>query len=346
MSVMGWESRLRGSPELFPFSLDLATERVELVALQPVDYEKASFLDARLAAPPAARPAYAEIARVMAGAPEACDYIFHIGHVGSTLLSRLLGTHPAVFSLREPEVLRTLAQAELAGPWGEAELQARLGSFTALFSRTWAPGQRTLVKATSLVGELASRLLTRGAEAQAILMTVAPESYLATILGGPNSRLELRAAAPARLARLQRRIGEPPARLEDLSEGEAAAMSWACEMTALLEAGQAHPQRTSWIDFDRFLDDPRRGLAAALGRLHGRAEPEQVERIAGSAYFERYSKAPEYGYGPDLRRQVLDAARHDHAEEIRRGLAWLEAAGRHAPVGRALDETRGARHDA
>ncbi|MEO8115780.1 MAG: hypothetical protein ABI655_15430, partial [Phenylobacterium sp.] len=270
-----------------------------------------------------------------------------LGHVGSTLLSRLLGIHPAVFSLREPQVLRTLAQAELAGaPWGEPELQARLGCFVALFARTWTPGRRTLVKATSLVGELADRLSRRDAQARAILMTVAPETYLETILGGPNSRQELVAAARARLARLQRRIGEPAARLEDLSEGEAAAMSWACEMTALLAAAQAHPRRVLWIDFDGFLEDPRAGLAAALKRLHGRAEPAEVETIAGSAYFDRYSKAPEYGYGPGLRRQVLEAARRDHAGEIRRGLDWLRRAARHAAIGRALDETWGVRHGA
>ena len=39
-------------------------------------------------------------------------YIFPIGHVGSTLLSRLIGSHTGIFSLRESALLRTFAQLE------------------------------------------------------------------------------------------------------------------------------------------------------------------------------------------------------------------------------------------
>jgi hypothetical protein len=333
MTGTDWQPRLRESPELFPLAIDPATDRVDLVALARVDYEKASFLDARLARAAALRPSHAELAAAAHGLPVACDYIFHVGHVGSTLLSRLLGTHPAVFSVREPQALRTFAQAELVGvPWREAAFDTRLDTFLALFSRTWTPRQRALVKATSLVGELAGRLLSRDAAARGLLMTVRPETYLATILGGPNSRVELRTAAPARLARLHRRLGEQAWDSTRFSEGELAAMSWACEMTALAEAAGQHPDRTAWIDFDAFLAEPRAGLAAALCGLHGAAETEAVEHMARSAYFERYSKAPEYGYGADVRRQVLDAARAEHGVEIRRGLAWLDAAAAARPL--------------
>jgi hypothetical protein len=59
------------------------------------------------------------------------------------------------------------------------------------------------------------------------MMYVSPESYLATILGGPNSRQEAQRLAPDRLRRLQRRLrraklGNP----ESLSEGETLALAW------------------------------------------------------------------------------------------------------------------------
>lgn len=337
MTGTGWQPRLRASPELFPLALDPATDGVQIVALGRVDYEKASFLDARLDAPTVLGLPYPELEAAAAGLPVACDYIFHVGHVGSTLLSRLLGTQPRVFSVREPQVLRAFAEAELTGgPWDVETFDRRLATFLALFSRTWTPQQRTLLKATSLVGELAERLLQAQPGSRAILMTVAPASYLATILGGPNSRVELRLAAPARLARLHRRLGAPRWELSSLSEGEVAAMSWAAEMTALVAAADRRPQGALWLDFDRFLAEPRAGLAAALRVLHGGADPADVERLAASAYFQRYSKAPEYGYGADVRRQVLDDARREHAAEIRRGLAWLEAAAAHPLLARAL----------
>src|SRR5262249_8815284 len=152
--------------------IDPAADRVELRALPPVEYEKASFLDGRLTAPPLLNVAYPDLADAAAGLPVACDFIFHVGHVGSTLMSRILGTHPTAFSLRAPLALRTFAQAELTGrPWDEAALAARLQTFLALYSRTWRPGQRALIKATSLVGELAERLLAAAPDARALLMT-------------------------------------------------------------------------------------------------------------------------------------------------------------------------------
>jgi hypothetical protein len=321
-----WPARLRASPELFPIDLQAATDEAQLLQLTRIDYEKASFLDGRLAAPQALTPRFGELAEAARGLPIACDYIFHIGHVGSTLLSRLLGTHPRVFSLREPLALRTFAQAQATGePWSDAERGRRLAVFAALYSRTWTADQRSLVKATSLVSGLAGELMALEPGARALCMTAPPETYLATILGGPNSRVELAAAAPARLARLNGRLGAAW-RIEMLSPGEQAAMSWACEMTALDAATSRASGRMTWIDFDRFLADPAAGLAAALRALHGAADPGEVERLAGSAYFQRYSKAPEYRYGPQVRREVLAAARAESGAEIRRGTDWLEAA--------------------
>ena len=47
------------------------------------------------------------------------QYIFHIGHVGSTLISRLLGELPGILSLREPLILRVYA--DRLGERGQSE---------------------------------------------------------------------------------------------------------------------------------------------------------------------------------------------------------------------------------
>jgi len=337
MTPPSWRTRLRGSPELFPLDLDPADDAVAVLQLARVDYERASFLDGRLERPPLLRPSFAEVAAAAEDLPVACDFIFHIGHVGSTLLSRLLGFHPQVFSLREPQALRTFVQAKVAGgPWPDAVLEQRLSLFLALYSRTWAPGERALIKATSVVSEIAPRLLTLAPSARALMMTVAPATYLATILGGPNSRVELRMAAAERLLRLGRRLGATLGPAEAMSEGELAAMSWACEMAGLAAAGAAHPDRVRWVDFDSFLADPSAGLAAALRALHGAAEPEAVARLMSSGFLQRYSKAPTYAYGPEVRREVLRAAQAEAGEEIRRGLDWLERQASHPVVAEAL----------
>ncbi|MDB5443728.1 MAG: hypothetical protein JWP73_2104 [Phenylobacterium sp.] len=332
MPLTDWQTRLAASPELFPLAIDPASDRVRLVRMAPVDYEKASFLDERLIAPGVAEPAFAEVEAAMAGAPVACDYIFHLGHVGSTLLSRLLGVHPAVFSLREPQALRSFAAAEVAAaPWSDVELDRRLRVFQALFSRTWGPPQRALVKATSLVSGLAPRLMAQNPAGRALLMTLAPEAYLAAIFSGANLG-DVQQAAALRLARLNRRVGHAAWTLDQLSPGEVVAMSWASDRAVFADLARRMPGRVLTVDFEAFLAAPAEGLTAALAHLHGRSDPEAAARLAASPYLQRYSKAPEYGYGADLRRQVLADARRTAAEEIRRGLAWLEGAARAWPA--------------
>jgi hypothetical protein len=324
-------NRLAASPELFPLTLDAATDRVRFVRLAPVDYEKASFLDERVEAPESGEMPFAEVAAAMADRPIACDFIFHVGHVGSTLLSRLLGTHPRVFSLREPQVLRTLTAAEdLGRPWSDAELDQRLAVFQALFSRVWAEPKRALVKATSVVSRLAPRILALNPDGRAIAMTTPAEAYLATIFSGQNLT-DVRRSAPLRIAALNARLGAAPWAAEDLSPGELAALSWTADMLAFAALDARFGDRVMRLDFEAFLADPAAGVAAVLRHLHGEADAAEAQRIAASAYLQRYSKAPEYGYGPELRAQVLAQSRRLAADEIAKGMAWLDTAAKAWP---------------
>lgn len=346
------------SPELFPHSLDPCRDTLSFIHLTRDDYDRASFLDARILTPGiVARTLpwqHSAAAIAAANLTERCDYIFHIGHVGSTLLSRLIGAHSGALALREPLILRTLAQihglraltqnpgqtAAAAGTppiWNDVDFEARLSGCVKLLSRTFAARQRAVVKATSFVSELAQTLLSRPAAPRAVLLSVSPESYLATILGGPNSRQEANILAPDRLRRLNRRIGRNAYALETFSEGEAVALGWACEMSALAAAGRAAGERTLRVDFDQFLARPGAWLHAVLRHLRLDATTEDVAKIIEGPHLQRYSKAPEYAYDAGLRLDVLNSARALHGVEIARGLRWLDrAAATFKPIGDAL----------
>jgi len=329
------QSRM-GSPELFPYSLDCRADAVSFIHLSRAAFEGASFLDARVLSPGVVphEVAWREAAAAIhgAGLAERCDYIFHIGHVGSTLMSRLLGTHPRVFALREPLVLRQLVSLQ------EHEGEERFSGCLKLLSRTFESSQRALLKATSFVSEIAQRLLARPAAPRALMMYVAPESYLATILGGPNSRQEARLLAPGRLERLHRRIGENVWSLETMSEGEMLALGWACEMTALTAAVHSAPDRLLALNFDRFLHRPEPYLHAALRHLGIAASNAELGAMIAGPHLRRYSKAPEYAYDAALRQEILSEARGRSAAEIRSGLRWLErGAARFTALRGALD---------
>ncbi len=329
---MDFAESLGRSPELFPHSLDARADAVSFIQLTRAEYVAASFLDARILTP---RTLVSRVPWVTVGAaieaaqlPERCHFIFHIGHVGSTLLSRLIGAHPRAFSLREPLVLRSFAQIhdeQHAGSaaWSQRDYAERMDGCLKLLSRTHDERQVAVVKATSFVSEIAADLLQREAAPRALMAFVSPQNYLATMFGGANSRHEAKLMLPARLRRLHRRVGREVWELDSLSEGQALALSWACEMSALVRTAG---ERMLAMNFDRFLMDPHAGLRRALGHFGIDAAPPEIAAILRGPDMHRYSKAPEHAYDSALRQEVLAEARHRHGAEIRRGLAWLDRA--------------------
>ena len=125
---------LAASPLLYPIAVEPRADAVQFVRLTAADYAAASFLDGRMLAPgtPTAAVPWAEVRPAAATLSVRCHFIFHVSHVGSTLLSRLVGQHPALFSLREPAVLRFLADTHRTldrpdCPWPRTEFDERLG---------------------------------------------------------------------------------------------------------------------------------------------------------------------------------------------------------------------------
>jgi hypothetical protein len=331
-----FRQQLRASPALCPIAIDPQTEAVQFVSMTSTDYSSASFHDSRMLTPNVVsewRP-WSEVRKAAEGLPVRCHFIFHISHVGSTLLSRLLGQHSGLFSLREPAILRGLADRFAAldqsmDSRSRAELDNRLTVFLALWSRTFEREQTSLIKATSFVGEMSELLLQRVPDSRSILMFVSPRTFLQALLDGAMS--DINGQAAKRLARLHRRLGKTIWRLGDLSAGEAVAMSWLCEMLALRAAVLRFPDRVHWLDFDRFLKSPEPQLTAALDHI-GVAGVEDAARIALSGpIMGQYAKAPAHSFNARVREQLLVRSELRHAAEIERGLAWLDRAAAEFP---------------
>jgi hypothetical protein len=326
---------LASTPSWYPHQLNVADERVLLVERSEEDFRAASFLDDRSLKPEDRREIvkWSELeAALPASARRDVQYIFHIGHVGSTLISRLLGELPEVLSLREPLLLRSFAEmSERQEGW----MAPRLDTLTALLSRTFRADQRAIVKATSFSSEIAPALVPAGSRAL-LLYTSAPR-YLENIFAGDASRQETHVLASARLQRLNRRLGEPGWKIERLGEPQKAALGWACEMAALAEAERRLPGATLWADFDSFLARPARQLAEIAAFFGHPTDAATAERLATGPLMGRYSKALEYEYTPQLRAEVLAESRVHNRGAIDAAMAWLhETARRHPTLAECL----------
>lgn len=313
------EQDIAGSPTWLPLE-SAGVGGLRLVRLDEAGYRAASFLDRRILQAGALQAVCptASVAAAAASLPPRAHYIFHTGHVGSTLVSRLVEEHEEFFSVREPAVLGAIA-TDPSRALGSLDMRGVLG----LLARAWRAEQRAVVKATSFVSEIAEPILETSPGSRALLVFSPALAYLRCILGGPNSRIESRALAPSRLARLRCRLGSEAGLPEPRSEGEWIAMSWLCEMACLRQAATRFDPRIAWVDFDAFLSAPAPGLTTMLRALGANPSQDEVERLVSGPVMRRYSKAPEHAYDAALRRMVLESADLEHATEIRRGMQWL-----------------------
>ncbi|HEY0303200.1 MAG TPA: hypothetical protein VGC36_17770, partial [Rhizomicrobium sp.] len=139
-----------------------------------------------------------------------------------------------------------------------------------------------------------------------------------------------------RRRRLEAMLGEtlPPTP----STGELAALSWLAESLTRARTLEAFAARVLPLDFDVLLSDLPATMDRVLAHLGIAAPPGFAAAIARSPVLTRYSKAPEqYSYSPAMRAELLAQARWEHAQELRRGLQFIERhAARHPRVAALL----------
>ena len=306
-------------------ALDPNEGMVRLVAMDRDSYRTASFLDDRLMQQPvdAQIIAWPVVESAVAGEMRTdARWIFHIGHVGSTLVSRLLGEIEGVLAVREPRLLRDLALFTADVRSGYVE------PIPKIMSRTFADDEIACVKATSFASEIAPLLVPTGE--RALFIYAAPRNYVASILAGENSIKELRMLADYRGQRLAARgIALPTAR----NDAEAAATAWACEMTSLEAAADAMTDRhLLWADFDRMLEN----MVSELGRVAGffgfAADGQALQGIGSGRLMKLYSKDPAHPYSPALRQELIEQELRLQGNDIEAALAMLRAAAEKSPL--------------
>ena len=328
--------RLATSPEVCLQRYDLAQKTALLVDIGASTLREASFLDDR-ALKPTMKGAWIALERLQSvvrsiAAQRPLHFIFHTGHVGSTLVSRLLDETRTVLPLREPAVLRQLADTfdrltRVDSLISERDFGLLTDDILRLWSRGEATSQTVVLKATSSAGRIAPTLLAKSARSRGIYLSLRAEPYIATLVAGQNADADLRGHGPERFRRLEAYGVRALAPLYSHSKGELAAASWLAETWSQLRALDAHGERILTVDFDALLGDVTGHMARVVQHLGIAHEPAFLANAGESHVFKRYAKAPEHAYSPALRAQILSEARKVHREEIRKGLVWLETLG-------------------
>lgn len=340
---------MRADPTIYPQNLNLAREAFLFTLFERSDFLAASFLDDRVITPKSLGrwASFHDLAPLMDSSTPSrpLHFIFHAGHVGSTLVSRLLDDAGRVHGLREPLPLRVLAELfdEAGQPHALADVaqgERLLYWLIALWSRGFADTEAVVLKATSSAARLGPALMAAAPQSRAICLNLGAEPYLATLLAGENSHIDLRGHGPERHRRLALLAKHMPTPLAKMSLGEIAALTWLTEALTHQSLRFAHGDAVLQIDFDEFLTAPDREMRAICTHLGLERDDAFFASIPQSPTLRRYSKAPEHAYTIELRQQILAQSRTRHAVEIRKGLGWLQHFAREAPLAASiLNET-------
>ncbi len=253
-------------------------------------------------------------------------WIFHVGHCGSTYLSRMLEQLGGLLALREPLPLRALAafNRDLNDPlslMNPVDFDQWLDVVVSLLTRRYDANLATVVKATSDCAPLAKALLATHSEHRALRVSLSLEQYLKTMLRSDLRRQELMHFAQSRLADLHAINLATEVRIYELSAGELAAMCWLSVSRVLGDMGGGH---TLDVDFDQFLAQPEASLATIAEFLGLTTDPVDIEKVASGEVAKGYSKDPSMGYNGEIRAQELAASANANGDQIDAGLRWAQ----------------------
>lgn len=343
-SLETWTDRLEQRPEVFPHNLDLIKDNLLLVELSAAEVSAASFLDQRVLTQTTkgtwiSWPVVADIFD-KADTEQPARFIFHVGHCGSTLLSRLLQFTADTQCLREPLPLRVLAKDFADAGDGRSFLthQSRIERLKIL-SKMWGRGaQYTVIKATSICSDLLPHIHSIEGGTKSVFVYNRAETHVATLLAGENALLDLKGFAQIRLQRVQQNTGLN-IDLNELSTGQLAALSWLSETTSVTQSLKKHSEQVETLDFETFISDPEASLTRVLQFLEIPADEDVVQKAIQSPVLQTYSKAPDVQYNAQTRATILSDSRSKFGKEITAARTWLEElAGRSELVAASLQK--------
>lgn len=334
------QEEISGSPLWHLFDYDLTNQTIALMRIEERIYRETSFLDQRIGSYNCPMVLYEmrHMAQMFPGLGQSrgpLGFIFHIGHCGSTLLSRALSTSEAILPFREPMSLRTLSadQHELEGPMSfltVEQWESLMSTILDSLSRRFPGGRINIVKATSTSNNLISPILTRNDQQRAVLLYLPLENYLATMLGKPREGSDLWGQARKRMQDWIRIESAPRLNLYDMQAPQFATLSWLTSMNHMLAARDAFGDRVRMINFETLIARPEEHLVEVASFFGVEDQADQIVNDF-SQVSSGYSKQPNTRYTAETRKQILQQTREQHADGISTGLSLARSLITQAP---------------
>jgi len=320
---------LATNPDWHLQRIDMIRQQALMLRLDRAGYQSASFLDERLE-PQIKEGYWLDFDQLNSRfpestpAPDSMAYIFHIGHCGSTLVSRVFDQQEATLVIREPLTLRFLADSlrrlKRVDSWldqtGWDNWQRRI---IQALGRRYHDRQLPFIKASSICNNLIQSLLGTASGHRALLMYLPLKSYLMIMLKG--QRNDIRGFAGQRLQDLLRIAPDSDLSLSQLDDWQLVVVGWLASLQDLLAANIAFPEATRLLDFENLLANPQVHIQSLKDHLRLAIDTDDVDANFQTAV-RQYSKQPELAYSPEQRQRAMADSSRQNAAIISQAMDW------------------------
>lgn len=306
----------------FPVDVHVPRDQYSFLLIDHDVLEQSTFLDTRISAEldRALQVPAAEI-EVDGNLNPQVSWLFHTSFCCSTLLARLLHVPPHQVVLKEPLVLRRLADAR----YSRWPIDGFIKPTVSLLARPWDPSGAVVVKPTHAALNIGAELMAADAVSRGVILTSSLQDFLVSNLKKPPETLS---KIPALIERALR-ASEFASRLSAASLRPptliaAAGLQWAAQRE--LCAGmisQVGPQRLKAVDASRLLDDV--GLVTSrCAKWLGSSIPEAVLQARVSEVSGRNSKAVDHQYGAAQRSAEMRFIEGKFSTELLEARRWFD----------------------
>lgn len=309
-------------PRWYPADLDLVRRRIAMLQIDEGVVERSTFMDTRLDADmSAAKVIGLDAVPAQSGGGDSVAWLLHTSFCCSTLLARVLSCPLSSMVLREPLVLRRLADAS-----GQQRLDQELfRAMVGLLGRRWVDDGRVLIKPTHAALNIGVELLLATPTARVLVLTSSLEDFLISNLKKTTetqSRIPLLVERALQAGTWHRKL--PKEAFAPPSLIAAAGLQWAAQRELILEiAERVDGDRIRVLDAETLLADVPSVAAQAASWLQLPLD-EHALLAKATALAGRHAKAETRVYGAAERAAEAAMVARAFEQDLRHSRQWVE----------------------
>jgi len=320
-------------PEYFVFDFDLDSELTRFLVVEEEKLVLAPFIDIRFE--PIAKGQFSVSTRELVSLEGMHNikrppsvFVFHHAFVCSTLLARCMNQIDAFFSLKEPWILRRLADLKRARAHviPRAQWRETFTCYLNLLAKNYQTGTTPLIKVTNVANNLLEDVL-RYFPGQKILYLYSDlESFLVSNLKKPpDTQKKMLGLAAGFLS-----DGDFTQRFPRFSDVNGLSFLQVCALTWLVNlynfrrsAEQFGPAKVKALEMNDFLADMGRNLTSLSIFFGYKATPAEIESMLDPGIINRDAKHQQVPYGRQSKQAEAAQVLGNYGSEIKGTINWI-----------------------